>query len=353
MGPPLNSLTSPRPRRRAYWTTQKERTVGQRSGRPAEGTGVCITDGGVETDLMFRRGVDVPHFAAFVLLDTAEGRSALRDYYTGYVSIAVASGRPLLLESPTWRANPDWGRLLGYDARDLERVNSAAIEFMADLRRDHVDAVGHILVSGTIGPRHDGYSASSEPHPDVAFDYHRPQLAVFAAGPADLATAYTITHIGEAIGIVRAARAEGLPIAVSFTVDADGRLLSGIDLAEAITAVDEAAPPDYFLVNCAHPNHIASAVGSEPADWSRRIAGIRANASTAGHADLDAAIARDDGTPGEFAAAQADLFDRLPHLSILGGCCGTDERHIDAMVRETSRRAAEFAPGTPTLEDQR
>lgn len=300
-----------------------------------------VTDGGIETDLMFRRGVDLPHFAAFVLLDTAEGRSVLADYYAGYASIASAAGRPLLLESPTWRANPDWGGLLGYDARDLERVNSAAIEFMAELRRDHVGAVGHILVSGSIGPRHDGYSASSEPHPDTAFDYHRPQLAAFAAGAADLATAYTITHVGEAIGIVRAARAEELPIAVSFTVDADGRLLSGIGLADAITAVDEAAPPDYFLVNCAHPSHIALALGSEPADWTRRIVGVRANASTAGHADLDAAIERDDGTPREFAAAQADLVDRLPHLSILGGCCGTDERHIDAMAREMARRAGE------------
>jgi S-methylmethionine-dependent homocysteine/selenocysteine methylase len=299
---------------------------------------VFVTDGGIETDLMFRRGVDLPHFAAFVLLDTAEGRSVLADYYAGYASIASAAGRPLLLESPTWRANPDWGGLLGYDARDLERVNSAAIEFMAELRRDHAGAVGHILVSGSIGPRHDGYSASSEPHPDTAFDYHRPQLAAFAAGAADLATAYTITHVGEAIGIVRAARAEELPIAVSFTVDADGRLLSGIGLADAITAVDEAAPPDYFLVNCAHPSHIALALGSEPADWTRRIAGVRANASTAGHADLDAAVERDDGTPSEFAAAQADLVDRLPHLSILGGCCGTDERHIDAMAREMARR---------------
>jgi S-methylmethionine-dependent homocysteine/selenocysteine methylase len=313
---------------------------------------VFVTDGGIETDLMFRRGVDLPHFAAFVLLDTAEGRSALRDYYAGYVAIASAGGRPLLLESPTWRANPDWGRLLGYDAGDLERVNLAAIEFMADLRRDHVDAIGHIRISGSIGPRHDGYDASSEPHPDTAFDYHRPQLAAFAAASADLATAYTITHVGEAVGIVRAARAEQLPIAVSFTVDADGRLLSGIGLAAAIMAVDEAAPPDYFLVNCAHPSHIATAIGAEPADWNRRIAGIRANASNAGHAELDAAIERDDGTPGEFAAAQADLFDRLPHLSILGGCCGTDERHIDAMVREISRRAAKPIPGDPTTKDR-
>ena len=302
-------------------------------GRPSIGSGVFVTDGGIETDLMLRRGVDLPHFAAFPLVETAQGRSTLREYYSGYVAIAAATGRPLMLESPTWRANPDWGRLLGYTADDLARVNSEAIEFLQELRRDHADSIGRIRVSGTVGPRHDGYAVEQTPTPADAFEYHRPQMAAFAAGHADLATAYTITHVGEAIGIVRAARAEGLPVAVSFTVDFDGRLLSGRSLADAIGEVDDAAAPDYFLVNCAHPSHIRAAVGAEPGAWTRRIAGTRANAADAGHADLDEAVERGDGTPESFASAQAELLDCLPHLSILGGCCGTDERHISAMMR--------------------
>ncbi|MDF2826230.1 MAG: Homocysteine S-methyltransferase, partial [Mycobacterium sp.] len=248
-------------------------------GHTPSNAGAFVTDGGIETDLMVRRGVHLPHFAAFPLLETAEGLATLRDYYSGYVAIAAAAGRPLMLESPTWRANPDWGQLLGYSGDDLHRVNAQAIGFMNELRRDHFEAVGHIRVSGSIGPRHDGYSAEQTPTQEDAFEYHRPQLAAFAAGRADLATAYTITHIAEAIGIVRAARAERLPIAVSFTVDADGHLLDGSTLADAIRRVDDAAAPDYFLVNCAHPSHIWAAVNADPGQWTRRIAGTRANAS--------------------------------------------------------------------------
>jgi homocysteine S-methyltransferase len=297
-----------------------------------DGSGTFVTDGGIETDLIYRRGADLPHFAAFPLLETAEGQAMLRGYYAEYAAIASASGRSLMLETPTWRANPDWGQLLGYSAVDLDRVNRTAITFMAELRRAYLDGVEDIRISGTVGPRHDGFSAECAPDPDVALEYHQPQLAAFAAAHADLATAYTITHVGEAIGIVRAARIEGLPIAVSFTLDSDGRLLSGITLAEAIDQVDALAAPDYFLVNCAHPSHIEAAV-SEPGEWTRRIAGTRANASAVSHADLDEAIARGDGTPSEFAAAQRELMSRLPHLSILGGCCGTDERHIAALMQ--------------------
>ncbi|WP_163801456.1 homocysteine S-methyltransferase family protein [Mycolicibacterium sediminis] len=302
-------------------------------GHPLIGSDAFVTDGGIETDLMLRRGVDLPHFAAFPLVETAAGRSTLREYYSGYAAIAAATGRPLMLESPTWRANPDWGLLLGYAVDDLARVNSRAIEFMTDLRREHADSIGRIRVSGTVGPRHDGYSAEQAPTSDDAFDYHRPQLAAFAAGHADLATAYTITHVEEAVGIVRAARAEHLAVAVSFTVDSDGRLLSGRSLADAIGEVDELAAPDHFLVNCAHPRHIRAAIGAEPGAWTRRIAGTRANAADAGHADLDEAVERGDGTPESFASAQAELLADLPHLSILGGCCGTDERHVAAMMR--------------------
>jgi homocysteine S-methyltransferase len=299
-----------------------------------------VTDGGIETDLIHRRGATLPDFAAFPLPDTTDGREMLRSYYDDYAAIARASGRAMMLESPTWRANPDWGHRLGYSAQDLERVNMAAIAFMADLRRSHLDAVGGILISGTIGPRYDGYSPRTNLDPDDALVYHQPQLAAFAAAHADLATAYTITHVGEAIGIVHAARNVDLPIAVSFTVETDGHLASGTTLAEAIRQVDAAAAPDYFLVNCAHPSHIEAALIT-PGDWTRRIAGTRANASTASHAELDEAIERGDGDPTEFAAAQRRLTTRLPNLSIMGGCCGTDARHIAALMHTANG-------GTPT-----
>jgi homocysteine S-methyltransferase len=300
--------------------------------------GTYVTDGGIETDLI-ARGAELTDFAAFPLLDEPEGVALLRAYYEDFVAIARASGRGLLLESPTWRANPDWGTRLGYSAPELARLNEAAIALLADIRREHAGELRDVLLSGSVGPRYDGYSAEESLEPDEAADYHRPQLAAFAAASADLATAYTITHVGEAVGVVRAARSVGLPVAVSFTVETDGRLPSGALLGEAIEQVDAVAAPDYFLVNCAHPSHIEQAL-STPGAWSGRIAGTRANASTAGHADLEEAIARGDGDPAEFAAAQRRLNLRLPHLRLLGGCCGTTPRHIAALV------AADASPAT-------
>jgi len=289
-----------------------------------------LTDGGIETDLIHRRGVDLPDFAAFPLLDTESGRAVLRSYYDDYLAIARASGSPLLLESPTWRANPDWGTRLGYSAAELARLNRAGIALMRELQAQYANQV-LTLVSGSVGPRYDGYSADARLAPDEAADYHRPQLDAFAAAGADLATAYTITHVGEAVGIVRAARRAGLPVAVSFTVEPSGRLPSGAPLPDAIAETDAVAPADYYLLNCAYPTHIQAAL-SEPGPWTDRIAGIRANASKRSHAELDEAPELDDGDPLEFAADTYKLAARLPRLSILGGCCGTDARHIDALA---------------------
>jgi homocysteine S-methyltransferase len=295
-----------------------------------------VTDGGMETDLIFHHGADLPDFAAFPLLDTAHGRGLLTRYYDGYATIAQQASAGLLLEAPTWRANPDWGTRLGYSAADLARVNTAAIALLAGLRERYAATlgIGTILVSGMIGPRGDGYSAGP-PDPREAAEYHRPQLEAFAAAGADLATALTLTDVPEAIGVVQAAHAVGLPIAISFTVETDGRLPSGATIADAITTVDATAAPDYYLINCAHPTHIRAGLSQpgtrgQPGPWIDRIIGIRPNASAKSHAELDDAEHLDEGDIGALAAAQADLTAALPALTILGGCCGTDHRHVAA-----------------------
>ncbi|GIJ70812.1 homocysteine S-methyltransferase family protein [Virgisporangium ochraceum] len=286
-----------------------------------------VTDGGLETDLIYHHGVDLPEFAAFPLLETDSGRELLRRYYGPYVDIARRAGAGVQLETPTWRASRDWGERLGYTAADLRRVNHRAVAVLQKLRdRAGLDP---FLVSGNLGPRGDGYVAGDEIDPDDAATYHAAQVDAFAEAGADLVTALTLTGTGEAIGIVRAARSAGLPVAVSFTVERDGRLPDGTPLSTAVTTVDAEAAPDYFMVNCAHPEHIAPALTT--GGWLSRIVGLRANASTLSHAELDAATELDEGDPVDLNRAHDKLRSQLPRLTLVGGCCGTDARHVDAL----------------------
>jgi homocysteine S-methyltransferase len=289
-----------------------------------------VTDGGLETDLIFHHGVDLPEFAAFPLVEHFQGRELLAQYYDGYADVAQRAGAGLVLEAPTWRANPDWGDRLGYDAGALDRVNRASISFLHERRDAHPELHEQgVLVGGMIGPRGDGYVAGDRFTSDEYADYHRPQLASFQAAGADLATALTLVGADEAIGIVAAARDVGLPIGVAFTVETDGRLAGGASLREAVEEVDAAGGPDWFLVNCAHPTHVLAGIDDGP--WTSRIAGLRPNASRMSHAELDEAEELDEGDPAELRASYDTLAARLPSLRILGGCCGTDARHVAAL----------------------
>jgi S-methylmethionine-dependent homocysteine/selenocysteine methylase len=294
----------------------------QLSGRPV------VTDGGLETDLIHHHGVDLPEFAAFPLVDDERGRQLLLHYYGEYVGIAGRAGAALQLETPTYKANADWADRLGYSAGELRRANRDAVTLLQRLR-DRA-GIGTLLVSGCLGPRGDGYVAGAELDPDEAAAYHPPPVEAFAEAGADLVTAFTLTGAGEAVGIVRAARAAGLPVAVSFTVEMDGRLPDGTPVQAAVISVDAEARPDYFMVNCAHPTHIAPGL-ADGGDWRSRIVGLRANSSVRSHAELDAATELDEGDPVELARAQDALRSRLPNLAVVGGCCGTDARHVAAM----------------------
>jgi homocysteine S-methyltransferase len=287
-----------------------------------------VTDGGLETDLIFNHGLELPEFAAFPLLSSEAGRAVLRDYYASYADIAAHAGAPLLLEAPTWRANPDHATLLGYDWTALDRVNQEAIAFLTDLAAGRDDLVGW-EVGGTLGPRGDGYRTDGPIDPAVAADYHRPQVQSFKDAGAGWVSVLTLTEVGEAIGVARAADDVGIPAGIGFTVETDGRLPDGTTLADAIAAVDADTPPAYFIVNCAHPTHILA--GMTDGGWRERVGGLRVNASTQSHAELDEAETLDDGDPARLAADQQPLLDAFPNLQVLGGCCGTDSRHVAAM----------------------
>lgn len=290
--------------------------------------GGYVSDGGLETELIFHHGVDLPQFASFPLVEDEAGRALLRTYYDGYAAIARRAGAGLTLESPTWRANPDWGARVGYDAVDLDRANRAAVDLLQRLRASY-DDVRDVRIIGVIGPRGDGYVAGERVDPDVAADYHHAQVAALARAGVDLVAAYTLTGVEEAVGVVRAARSVGVPALVSFTVETDGRLPDGTGLPEAVDLVEAAAPPDGFLLNCAHPTHIAP--GLDEGGWRSRVLGVNPNASTLSHAELDEAEELDEGDLGLLVASYDALRRRLPELRVVGGCCGTGVRHVAAL----------------------
>jgi S-methylmethionine-dependent homocysteine/selenocysteine methylase len=290
--------------------------------------GGYVSDGGLETDLIFNRGVDLPEFASFPLVEDERGRALLRDYYDGYAEIARKAGAGLTLESPTWRANPDWGARVGYDAVALDRVNRSAISFLHQLRESYA-GLDDVRIIGAVGPRGDGYVAGQDTDPDRAADYHRLQVEAFAAAGVDVVAAYTITTAEEGIGIARAARQAGVPVLVGFTVETDGRLPDGTLLREAVAIVDAEEAPDGFVVNCAHPTHIAP--GLDGGEWLRRIVQVNPNASTLSHAELDEAEELDAGDLGLLTSSYDALRAQLPGLAVVGGCCGTDARHVSAL----------------------
>jgi S-methylmethionine-dependent homocysteine/selenocysteine methylase len=305
--------------------------MGRRTQLPQLSGRTFATDGGMETTLIFDAGLDLPHFAAFVLLDDEHGVDALREYYVPYVETAREHGVGIVLDTPTWRANPKWGARLGYSLDALADVDRRAVALLEELRADAGDEP-LIVICGCIGPRGDGYRADELMSAAEAEEYHAPQIAAFAATTADMVGGLTMTYANEATGIVRAAVANGIPAAVSFTVETDGRLPSGQSLRAAIEEVDAETSQSavYFMINCAHPTHFAHVLDDD-GPWLDRIRGLRANASSKSHAELDEAEELDPGDPRELAGQYRDLTGRLRELTIVGGCCGTSSSHIGAM----------------------
>ncbi len=306
--------------------------------------GLFLTDGGIETTLIFLDRLELPYFAAFHLLKDAAGRAALRRYYARHAEIARTQRVGFILESPTWRASADWGAKLGYSPAALDAANRDSIALMRELREEFATAETPIVVSGCVGPRGDGYDPGQAMSPDEAQAYHAEQIRCFRAAGADMVTAITMTNANEATGVTRAARAAGLPVAISFTVETDGRLPTGQALGDAIAEVDRATGhgPAYYMINCAHPTHFAATLAKGDA-WVARVRGVRANASTRSHQELNEAPDLDDGDPLELGGQYGALLRRHRWINVLGGCCGTDHRHVEQIA--IACKAAVEAPG--------
>lgn len=305
-----------------------------RDALPQLGEALFLTDGGLETTLVFHHRIDLPEFAAFPLIAVEEGRALLERYYQGYLGLAREHGVGFVLESPTWRANPDWAERLGWSDEALARANRESIALLEALRAAHESEETPIVISGCLGPRGDGYAPGQRMTAEAARDYHAVQVEHFAETAVDMLAGMTLNYVEEAVGICLAARAAGLPVALSFTVETDGRLPTGDTLQRAIEEVDARSDgaPAYYMINCAHPTHFQDQL-EEGSDWMQRVRGLRANASRASHAELDEAEELDAGSPQELGAQYRALRERFEQLTVLGGCCGTDLSHVAAIVQ--------------------
>ena len=294
---------------------------------------VFLCDGGVETDLIFNHGVDVPEFAAHTLLATASGKDILAGYFRDFLALAKAMNTGFILDSQTWKAHSHWAGDLGASERELRRANHASIEFIAGLRDEFAGNARPIVLNGIIGPKGDGYTPEARVSPAEARTYHQQQIDWLAETDVDMVTATTFTQSTEAVGFVRAANSAGLPVVVSFTVETDGRLPSGEPLSEAVQSVDEQTDDGaaYFMLNCAHPSHFIHVL--EDHAWARRIHGIRCNASAKSHAELDASDTLDAGNPVELGSQYRDIRGKMPWINIFGGCCGSDLRHLTEIAK--------------------
>lgn len=308
------------------------RTTSYRQHLPQLDGGLFLNDAGLETDLIFNHGIDIPEFAAHTLLTNEHGRTALQYYMEGFLSLAAETGMGFVLDTQTWRAQRHFAEDLGQDDASMRESNRAAVEFSSRLRDRYAANIGPIVLNGLIGPRGDAYAPDEEIAANEAQAYHGEQLRWLAETDVDMVTALTFTQADEAIGVVRGAKELGLPVVVSFTVELDGSLPTGQRLSDAIRAVDDATDgaAAYFMVNCAHPDHFAGLLGDEP--WGRRIRGVRCNASRLSHAELDEAEVLDDGDPAELALDYAHLRTTMPWLNVFGGCCGSDLRHVTAIA---------------------
>lgn len=302
---------------------------------------ILLTDGGLETTLVFDLDINLPHFAAFDLLNKPLQLEQIRSYYRQYLNLAAKNQVGFLLDTVTWRANPDWIFKLGYGRSDVLRVNLQATRFAISLKQEFERKVEPLLINGCVGPRHDGYLVGQKLTVAEAHDYHLEQILALVHGGVDLVTAMTINYRQEAQGIVTAAAVAAIPVVISFTLETDGRLPDGESLKDAIEHIDRLTDsyPLYYMINCAHPTHFMD-IFQEAGDWKKRIRGVRANASCKSHAELNESEELDRGDKHELSARYLELKQTLPQLMVFGGCCGTDIGHISEILKSLSPQKA-------------
>ena len=308
-----------------------------RENLPQLGTDIFACYIGMDTELLYRDGIDLPGFASYPLLLNPEHKNLLRNYYCNLIDLARDQNVGLILDSVTWVANRDRGAELGFSPEDLKKFNIEAIELIADVREEKGDLP--TVLCGQVGPRGDGYAPADQMSTQEAEDYHSQQIEVYSGTEADLVSGFTLCYPEEASGVVRAAQRFDMPVAIAFTVETDGRLPTGVSVKEAIEQVDAESDGGalYFLINCAHPDHFTSIFNDGP--WLQRLRGVVANASRCSHDELDVAEELDDGDPDELGVQVGGLRKQFSHFNILGSCCGSNLRHMERILEEAKGAA--------------
>jgi len=296
-----------------------------------------LTEGAVVTRLVHEFGLPTPESAAFAHLYSDAGRAALSAIYRSYLAIAVEFGLPMQVGGPTWRSHPEALARLGFSAPgDVERVNSDAVEFLRQIRRE-MGAEDLAYIGGVIGPRVDGYDPHGAPDAVTSEAYHRPQIEALAKAGADLLYAGTFAAVPELLGVSRACAATTLPFILAPVIDGAGRLPDGTSLRDAVSQIDTGTDaPVHYAVCCVHPTHFARAMKTDAWPAPGRILGLQANASDLHRDELEHLDHADGSAPDVFGGLMADLRSR--GVRLLGGCCGTREAHIRAVADQITMR---------------
>ncbi len=303
-----------------------------------------LTEGGQETEIMYKYGFELPEFAMFPLLDQPAAMSELRSMYTRYLDTAAHHGFGALMGGFDYRASPDWASLIGYSSEDLADVQLRAIEFLRELGEPYRTDLPALMYVGIVGPRGDAYSLNQDLTTEDAEEYHSTQIATLARAKVDLVEALTFNSVHEAVGVARAAARAGLAASVSFTLDSNHRLHSGPSLKQAIESVDELAGDDrpaFYGINCSHPLEFLPAL--EPGDWFTRVRCIRPNAAMMDKISLCTLGHLESGDPADLGRRLGELAGRYPHLDIWGGCCGTWDTHLGEIARNVVEARARTA----------
>lgn len=291
---------------------------------------IIITDGGLETTLIYKYNIELPYFSCINLLKTDSGRNIIYNCLLNYVNISEKYNVNIIIETPTWRCSKKWSKLLNCENSDIEKINREAVNIVKSIKKNNKK----IIISGNIGPIDDGYVISNKLTIEELKEYHSEQIYILANENVDIISAFTINYVEEAIGITLVCKDINIPLVISFTLNIDGKLPSGMTLEDSIKYIDKYTNyyPMYYMINCAHPKHFISLFKDNNSDWIKRIKGIRSNASDKSHEELNNSKKLDIGNIVELSNYCKNIRKENKHINIFGGCCGTDENHVEEIL---------------------